>query len=173
MAAGGVVARRLAGILTALTVLSITSSRSLGPYDILGHALRYVGGVVFASSAVVGACVHRSLPPKHDAPEDVGELITEGPYSVVRHPFYLAMILMCLGSALYALSTAGAFLATASSLAWVLAAVLEEKELRRHWPIEYAKYSERVPMLIPRLRDVLEPANKCGSFESSGEPRVE
>ncbi|RLG47060.1 MAG: hypothetical protein DRO06_03415 [Thermoproteota archaeon] len=128
-------------------VLSVLSPADAGPL----LPVRLVGAVLFFCSAVLAASVHRSLPERHDRPEDVGRLITEGPYSLVRHPFYLFSALVGVGAAAYSLRAWAAALALASAALWASAAVLEERELRRAWP-EYREYAERVPMFVPRIR---------------------
>ncbi|MDK2463597.1 MAG: isoprenylcysteine carboxylmethyltransferase family protein [Candidatus Korarchaeota archaeon] len=148
---GPIPVRRLAGALTFLAVaLALPSGWEVrGPLEGL---TRLVGALITSSPLVLGACVHRSLPDRHDRPDDFGGLITEGPYSVVRHPFYLTTILAWLGAAVYSLSTGILLLALTSGLLWSLAAALEERGLRRRWPCEYEEYSRRVPMLIPLPR---------------------
>ncbi|WEX89046.1 isoprenylcysteine carboxylmethyltransferase family protein [Sinorhizobium garamanticum] len=76
-------------------------------------------------------------------------LVTNGPYAIVRHPLYAAE----------AISTVG-FLIANWSLAALLVGVVhfafqfrrmfnEERVLRRSFP-EYARYASSVPMFIPR-----------------------
>jgi len=87
------------------------------------------------------------------SPEKPGPgLLTEGIYSRVRHPRYLAVTLGMFAFALFTNYLAMYVLAllVIPGLFWVVR--LEEKELRDRFGSEYVSYSERVPMFLPRLR---------------------
>ena len=78
----------------------------------------------------------------------VEELTVRGPYRWVRHPLYtfvLVMIWACPEATLDRLLFNGLW-----SLWVVVGAVLEERDLRRDFGEEYARYQAAVPMLIPR-----------------------
>jgi len=81
------------------------------------------------------------------------ELITQGPFAVVRNPIYLAM---------FGMLTASAF---AFSRSWVLAPAMfvflagtairiwsEERLLRQNFGAQFDDYARRVPALLPRIR---------------------
>lgn len=81
------------------------------------------------------------------------ELITQGPFAVVRNPIYLAMFGMLIASAL------------AFSRPWVLAPAMfiflagtavriwsEERLLRHAFGVKFDEYARRVPALLPRIR---------------------
>ncbi len=81
------------------------------------------------------------------------QLITDGPYALVRHPIYTGLLGMLLATGL-ALS---APLVIVVAIAIYLAATywrthMEERLLREAFPEEYAAYAVRVPALIPRPR---------------------
>ena len=76
------------------------------------------------------------------------ELITTGPYALVRHPLYSGMLFAILGSAigqsvlwLLPLIVYGPF--------FILAARREEKRLIEQFPDRYRTYMERTKMLLP------------------------
>ena len=87
----------------------------------------------------------------HPAPKASGLLIETGPYRYVRHPMYVAVLLVAAG------------LAACDAVAWkwllwaVLAAVLrlkaslEETMLKRTYP-DYAAYCGRTGAFVPRPR---------------------
>jgi methanethiol S-methyltransferase len=86
-------------------------------------------------------------PAKHEQ-----KLISSGLHSRIRHPFYLAHLLMLLawtvGSGLTAL-----YLMTAVAIVSGAAMIwLEERELEQRFGDEYRKYRHRVPPLLPFLR---------------------
>jgi methanethiol S-methyltransferase len=75
--------------------------------------------------------------------------VEPGPYRIVRHPLYVGWLFafwatptMTVAHLLFAMATT----------AYILIAVqLEERDLMRAHGIDYARYRQRVPMLIPRL----------------------
>jgi protein-S-isoprenylcysteine O-methyltransferase Ste14 len=78
-----------------------------------------------------------------------GDVVTSGPYSLVRHPQYLGAILAHFGgsilaSASYALLFSPLYIATTYAISWK-----EERELCRELGQAYLDYRKRVPMLIP------------------------
>ncbi len=85
-------------------------------------------------------------PGRHGTP-----LLTEGPYSRMRHPRYVQALL---GLAAYTLFCN--YLATYVLFLTILVLILlmvpiEERELRERYGIEYEKYCARVPRFIPRF----------------------
>src|SRR5207248_7826039 len=70
-------------------------------------------------------------------------------YRLVRHPIYLAGLLLAAGSFLAHPSPASACLGAGFALGVVLKAWLEERALRGVLGDEYARYAARVPALIP------------------------
>jgi protein-S-isoprenylcysteine O-methyltransferase Ste14 len=77
------------------------------------------------------------------------ELIRSGPYGYVRHPIYTGLIAALLGTAATSGSVRG-FLGVALIVASFLRKMsTEERFMRDTFPEEYARYSARVPALIP------------------------
>jgi protein-S-isoprenylcysteine O-methyltransferase Ste14 len=77
------------------------------------------------------------------------ELATEMPYSIVRHPVYFAILIMCLGSSLIfgSLTMFGATLVI--GLIFAGKAYMEEGILKEELGQEYIDYQEGVPFLLP------------------------
>jgi protein-S-isoprenylcysteine O-methyltransferase Ste14 len=76
------------------------------------------------------------------------ELVTDGPYALIRHPIYTGMILAMLGSAI------------GESVYWALPLLLfggyfvysarqEEELMRAQFPDQYPAYMQRTKMLVP------------------------
>jgi protein-S-isoprenylcysteine O-methyltransferase Ste14 len=109
-----------------------------------GTALQVWTGQLLGMKGLIG------LP--EISPKAHGRLTTEGPFSVVRHPTYLAHTIMF----------AGVFLITRVTSVGVITLVdlivinsvvipLEERELDARFGEEYRRYKERVPQFFPRL----------------------
>jgi protein-S-isoprenylcysteine O-methyltransferase Ste14 len=79
------------------------------------------------------------------------ELVTSGPYSVVRHPIYTGLLLAIMGSAFARGDLAG--VAAVALAFWALWRKLhiEERWMREQFGEEYVAYSQRVAALVPFL----------------------
>jgi protein-S-isoprenylcysteine O-methyltransferase Ste14 len=79
------------------------------------------------------------------------EVVTAGPYAHVRHPLYLAILLLTLGTVLAHPSAATACIALGLGTGVAIKIPMEERALRATLGDRYARYAERVPALVPRL----------------------
>jgi protein-S-isoprenylcysteine O-methyltransferase Ste14 len=79
------------------------------------------------------------------------EVVERGPYRVVRHPLYLAMLMLGAGTGLVHPSPATACLLIGLAVGTGLKIRMEERLLRQALP-GYRQYAARVPSLLPRLR---------------------
>lgn len=124
-------------------------------------ALAYRGELVSPNAIVIGLQVlaalfmlwaritfgMRSFHAAADTTE--GELVTRGPYAIVRNPIYTAAIFfswVSVGANLNLASAALALLILAGMLVRILA---EERELRKQYGAAYAAYCGRVKRLVP------------------------
>ena len=76
------------------------------------------------------------------------ELVTAGPYAVVRHPIYSGILLALVGTALV-ISLIGLAIALIVGSYFVWAARIEERNLTATFPSAYPAYMARTKMLIP------------------------
>ncbi len=83
------------------------------------------------------------------------ELVTRGPYGIVRHPLYCAELVTVIGVVI----AHGSILALAAGGIWLglqyQRARFEEVVLREAFPA-YDDYARRVPMMIPNLAQLLQ-----------------
>ena len=79
-------------------------------------------------------------------------LVTTGPFSVTRHPAYLAHILILVGVFLITGYSGTGFLALFDILiSYGVIIPLEERELEVRFGDDYRAYKRRVPKFLPRL----------------------
>jgi protein-S-isoprenylcysteine O-methyltransferase Ste14 len=80
------------------------------------------------------------------------QLVTDGPYALVRHPIYTGLLAAVAGSAI-AIDAWRALLATGLvAIAFARKMRLEEQWMREAFGAAYDDYRRRVPALVPGLR---------------------
>jgi len=116
-----------------------------------------IGVVAFLGALVMGwkrkrFLTYSILAGKPELSRDLypGKLLTEGPYSVIRHPRYVEVQLGVLGYALIANYLGVYILCALCFPALYLVVLMEERELRKRFGAEYEEYAKRVPRFIPR-----------------------
>jgi protein-S-isoprenylcysteine O-methyltransferase Ste14 len=78
------------------------------------------------------------------------QMVTRGPYAVVRHPLYLAEAVATLGLAIDFLSLWALLLVTMQFALQIARIHYEEKVLKKHFPA-YAAYARKTWRLIPGI----------------------
>jgi protein-S-isoprenylcysteine O-methyltransferase Ste14 len=116
------------------------------PVQVAGLLFAFVG-IVFAIWARVHIGKNWGMPM---AQKEIPELVTSGPYAIVRHPIYTGVLLAMLGSVLVA------------GMSWFIPLVFflfyfiysarhEERTMLKQFPEEYRHYMKKTKMLIPFL----------------------
>lgn len=117
--------------------------------DMLGNAAILLGIInwVYVYAATLKNHSHIFAHPKN-----IKQLVMEGRYAVVRHPLYLADII--LGWCVFIFLPEYQMLAVVIwlSLSLVFWANLEERLLEEKFLDDYRAYKKRVPMFIPRFK---------------------
>ena len=132
----------------------IASIMTRGQIRIPEQPVKGIGLAVFALGASLFtyalAYLRRAFLGEVDP---VGEtLVTGGPYRTVRHPVYLAMLVMCIGLAIAVRSLLGLALTVLGFLpAAVHRARLEERALEAKHGDEWRAYRDRTRFLIPGI----------------------
>jgi protein-S-isoprenylcysteine O-methyltransferase Ste14 len=78
------------------------------------------------------------------------ELVTSGPYALIRHPIYTGLILAMLGSAI-GVNIFWAVMLVPVGAYFIYSARREEAVMLQQFPEQYAAYMARTGMLAPRL----------------------
>ena len=125
-----------------------------GPYAHNSSALMGLVGFVctaLGTGLAIGAraCLGRKGSATASGGENP-ELITTGPYALVRHPLYSGMLLAMLGSAI-GQSVLWLLPLIAYGPAFIQSARREEKLLLERFPDRYRAYKKRTKMLLPFL----------------------
>jgi protein-S-isoprenylcysteine O-methyltransferase Ste14 len=82
--------------------------------------------------------------------KDDPELVTSGPYRLVRHPIYSGVLVAGVGTAV-ALSWAWLIAAALAGVYFVYAATVEERNLTEQFPHTYPAYKRSTNMLVPYI----------------------
>ena len=138
----------------------------LGPGKWFGHTLirenfgphtNLVGiiGLLFCIVGASIACWSRYLLGKNwsvsvQKKED-HELISKGPYSIVRHPIYTGLILLFFGNAIIVGDYRGLLAVVIVSISFWLKLMKEEKWLEEVFGSKYMEYKSKTKALIPML----------------------
>ena len=77
------------------------------------------------------------------------ELITSGPYALVRHPIYTGLLTMFVATVIVLGHFAGIIAVPFVFVSFWLKLRYEEKLMLQQFPVEYAAYQQRVKRLIP------------------------
>jgi len=114
------------------------------PLGILGDIL-CAAGVAFAIWARVHLGRNWGMPMTL---REGHELVTSGPYALVRHPIYTGFLLAMLGSA-FAVDPYWIIIFVLAGIYFICSARTEEKAMVKQFPGEYPAYMKRTKMLIP------------------------
>lgn len=125
----------------------LMTTRFPAPVQFAG-SLILVSGTIFA----VWARIALGRMWSSSAKLKVGhELRTGGPYRIVRHPIYVGLLAMVVGSVLiFGLILLPVFLFEIIGI--VIKIRTEEKLMAATFGTEYLEYRKRVPMLVPRVK---------------------
>jgi protein-S-isoprenylcysteine O-methyltransferase Ste14 len=129
-------------------LLRVFRAGSLAVHDPI---LQIVGAILFASGLGLAVWARIYLGRNWGMPmtqKDEPELVTSGPYRLVRHPIYSGILLAMLGTSL------------ATEIYWLIAVVVlgayfiysaqvEERIMTTSFPSAYPSYRSRTKMLIP------------------------
>lgn len=122
-----------------------------GPGRVEATWLRPVGWVVMALGAALAVWAMLALGPQlvpQPTPVSGGQVVSSGPYRVVRHPIYLGVLLLATGSMLRVASLTGLLVLLAAGAFLDRKAAHEERLLLRRHPDRYAELVRLVPWRV-------------------------
>ncbi len=132
--------------------LSLTFSSSMRVAMLVVGALLYFPGMLFLLWARLTLGKNYFVSTGFGAQLFKGhQLITSGPYNIVRHPMYAGLILAALGSFLIYTTWTTVYFACFSLLMFIRAC-REETALSAEFGEQWQEYCRRVPMFLPRFR---------------------
>jgi hypothetical protein len=147
--AGGIGLRAL---MLAGAYLAVRYGDSVRPFRELTDGVATAGavlcvvGLLFAVSARVALGRSWGMPmAQHDDPE----LVTSGPYRLVRHPIYTGLAAMLIGTSLA--FPVAAIPCAITIVYMVFAARREERDMAQRFPGAYPEYTRRSKFLVPFL----------------------
>ena len=115
-------------------------------------AVRWVGAAVFLAGLALAIWARRHLGRNWGHPMSLREgheLVTSGPYALVRHPIYAGITVALFGTALAEDSAGLLALAVGLGAYFLFSAAREDKLLRGRFPNDYPAYRRRTKLLIP------------------------
>ncbi|QND58648.1 methyltransferase family protein [Mesorhizobium huakuii] len=133
----------VAGTFMIIVAMFLTPALENGTVQMVALGLIFIG---MASSVFCLYWLGRSFSIMATA----RQLVTSGPYSIVRHPLYICEATFILGMILSHFSVLMVALGAVQFLLQYRRARNEEGILRETFP-EYDEYARRVPMLLPRF----------------------
>lgn len=113
--------------------------------------LAIVGAFIATSGAVLAFSARFFLGRNWGTPgsrKANSELVTSGPYGLVRHPIYGGILLMMAGTAIELIATWWLMVAAASAY-FLYSARREERLMTERFPDLYPAYRERTRILLP------------------------
>jgi protein-S-isoprenylcysteine O-methyltransferase Ste14 len=119
-----------------------------------GDAIRWLGVVLFAVGGALRLWPVFVLGPRFSglvAIQPGHALVTDGVYSIIRHPSYLGLLVNSLGWALAFRSGVGVLLTVVLALPLLVRIHAEEELLGAQFGVEYEDYRARTSRLIPGL----------------------
>jgi protein-S-isoprenylcysteine O-methyltransferase Ste14 len=112
-----------------------------------------VGLLLFASGLAFAIWARIHIGRNWGTPmtqKDEPELVTSGPYHLVRHPIYSGILVAGFGTAV-ALSWLGLTVVALAGIYFLYSATVEERYMTEQFPDDYPLYKRSTKMLVPLI----------------------
>ena len=137
------------GIIVAIGILSIRVNIGLIP---LFPIINIFGFIIIAFGFILHIICEKTHKQAHVVSEKIINIVTNGIYSIIRHPIYLTLIIINIGIALVFNSWLALIVSVFISILPVLTIFREEEYLTTKFPHEYGEYMKSVKWrLIPGI----------------------
>jgi len=116
------------------------------------NAIRYAGLIVYLVFSWIQVWSFKTLGDNYS--QDImikknHELVTKGPFKIIRHPQYLCQILLDLGATAATFSYILGFLALIEIPIYIMRASLEDKLLAKYFTEKFSDYKKKAGFMIP------------------------
>ncbi len=116
------------------------------------NTIRYIGAAVYLVFSWVQVWAFKTLGDNYS--QDIlikknHQLVTHGPFKIVRHPQYLCQLLVDIGGAAATLSYIVGGLALIEIPIYILRASIEDKLLAKHFPDEFSAHKKKSGFILP------------------------
>jgi len=116
------------------------------------NLIRYIGLAVYLVFSWILVWSFKSLGENYS--QDImikknHELVTKGPFKVIRHPQYICQILLDLGATAATLGYVVGFLALIEIPIYIMRASLEDKLLYKYFAERFSEYKKKSGFMIP------------------------
>ena len=118
------------------------------------NSIRYIGLAVYLIFSWIQIWTFKTLGENYS--QDIlikkdHQLVTKGPFRIIRHPQYMSQILLDLGGAAATLSYIVAPIAIIQIPFILLRASIEEKLMTKHFGNEFSSYKKKSGFVLPFL----------------------
>lgn len=137
--------------LLAIAVIYLFTHVETGGLAVHGTVLPVLGVAIVACGLGFAVWARRHIGRNWGMPmtiKEEPELVTSGPYRLVRHPIYTGILTAVVGTAL-AVNLLALAVAAVLAVFFIYSATVEEKNLGTIFPRAYPAYRARTKMLIP------------------------
>lgn len=144
--------RRIRGV-SALGVFLMVRFVHVGALTVHDPALQDAGTILFACGLAVAVWARVNMGRNWGMPmtrKEEPELVTSGPYRLVRHPIYSGILLAVLGTAV-AVNLDWLILLAFAAPWFLYSARVEEQLMTTQFPAVYPGYRDHTKMLVPFL----------------------
>ena len=116
------------------------------------NLIRYVGLIAYLVFSWIQVWSFKTLGDNYS--QDIvikknHELVTKGPFKIIRHPQYLCQIILDFGAAAATFSYIVGFLAIIEIPIYIMRASMEDKLLKKHFSEKFSDYKKKSGFMFP------------------------